>query len=90
MKAVVGAKGPSRDLLRDYTTSNFAKVRLKLYLPGVHCRKPEQEDGGEDVERVHHGQPEHQVVETAQGSFPSEQRDTGQVPRQTQTSESNL
>ena len=89
MKAVVGAKGPSRDLLRDYTTSNFAKVRLN-YLPGVHCRKPEQEDGGEDVERVHHGQPEHQVVETAQGSFPSKQRDTGQVPRQTQTSESNL
>ena len=28
-------EGPSRGLLRDYTTSNFAKVRLKLYYRGV-------------------------------------------------------
>ena len=76
--------------MHDCTTSNLAEVLLKLYLPGVHCRQPEQEDGGEDVERVHHGQPEHQVVETAQGSLPSEQRDTGEVPRQAQTSETNL
>ena len=30
VKAVVAAFNQERDLIRDYTTSNFAKVRVKL------------------------------------------------------------
>ena len=73
-----------------YTTSNFAKVRLKLQLPGVHRGQPEQEDGHEEVDRVEDGEPEHQVVEALHGDLLGEHEHTHQVPRQPQHAHHDL
>ena len=72
--------------------SSFLGHPVTLYIItilGVDCRHSEQQYRHQDVERVEHGQTQHEVVETLERP-PREHHPAPNVPRHADTAENNL